>query len=58
MSIVNVFQFPEAVMFARTLCFAIVGISLCSVGLQAGGGGKDAKDTKDKNPCAPAWPVC
>jgi hypothetical protein len=35
-------------MFARTLCFAIVGISLCSVGLQAGGGGKDAKDTKDK----------
>jgi hypothetical protein len=36
-------------MFARTLGLAIVAMALCSIGLQAGGGGKDKKEpAKDK----------
>jgi hypothetical protein len=37
-------------MFARMLGLAIVGISLCAFGLEAGGGGKDAKDKKFEIP--------
>jgi hypothetical protein len=37
-------------MFARTLGFAIVGVSLCAFGLQAGGGAKDGKDKKFEIP--------
>src|SRR5947209_4608753 len=33
-------------MFVRTLGLAVVAVVLCTLGLQAGGGGKD-KDTKD-----------
>jgi hypothetical protein len=37
-------------MFTRTLGFAILGVSLCAFGLQAGGGGKDGKDKKFEIP--------